>query len=306
LIVYRQDLHSKSKEVQREIIHGPLLYKPLSTSEWSHKFSWHGHDPTAGETARKRPHALKFEKLMLAPSSMYYDVENVRTADDALISVRLMIFFCVNEIEIMLDATNDPIADLINSVSSDVISFCSARSFEMFKEGADHLNMMGSYPGLTDAMKAKGISVSKIVFRGYLAPTRLQKMHDDAIEKRTRLILERESEIQEQTLKDERLEKEEEREKKSMLLATAKAEHRAALQRTQFVAEQQEARETAEQEHLLKVKREESELRALVNLETQLKLDSKDVASLLVARAHSAAKLIQVASDCKATVQIRE
>lgn len=69
--------------------------KPKAASEWCHQFSWHGHDPSGDsqQLARKRPHALRFEKLMLAPSSTYFDVENVRTADDALLTIRLMIFY---------------------------------------------------------------------------------------------------------------------------------------------------------------------------------------------------------------------
>ena len=104
----------------------------------------------------------------------------------------------------MIDATNDPIAEVINSVSADVIGFCSARSFEQFKESAEQLNMLGVYQNLTSRATSLGLTVSKVVFRGYMAPQRLQKMHDDAIERRTKLVLERESEIQEQKLKDER------------------------------------------------------------------------------------------------------
>ena len=33
--------------------------------------------------------------------------------------------------------------------------------------------------------------MTKVVFRGYGAPQRLQKMHDDAIERRTKLVLDR-------------------------------------------------------------------------------------------------------------------
>ena len=89
IVVYREEAgKGGAKTVRREIVRGPTLYKPQLPSEWRHAFSWHGHDPSGGELARKRPHGLKFEKLMLAPSSTYYDVENVRTADDALLTVR--------------------------------------------------------------------------------------------------------------------------------------------------------------------------------------------------------------------------
>merc|ERR1711988_417480 len=105
------------------------------------------------------------------------------------------------------------------------ISFCSSRTFEQFKETAEQLNMLGVFQSLTNTVASRGLSVSKVVFRGFLAPQRLQKMHDDAIERRTKLVLERESEVQEQNLKDERLAKEEEREKVKRAMEKAQALH---------------------------------------------------------------------------------
>ena len=87
--------------------------------------------------------------------------------------------------------------------------------------------MLGVYQNLTSRAASLGLAVTKVVFRGYVAQARLQKMHDDAIEKRTRLVLERESELQEQKLKDERLAKEEEREKTKRSMQLAEAEHAA-------------------------------------------------------------------------------
>merc|ERR1719473_2223793 len=100
--------------------------------------------------------------------------------------------------------------------------------------------MLGVYQSLTERANAIGFNISKVVFRGYLAPQRLQKMHDDAIEKRTRLVLERESEVQEQKLKDERLAKEEERQTTMRSMERAQADHKAALARTSFEARQRE------------------------------------------------------------------
>jgi len=293
--------------VKREIVRGPVLYKPKSASEWNHRFSWHGHDPSSVELARKKPHQLRFEKILLAPCGLYYDVENVRTADDALLTVRLMIFYQLNSIEKMMDATNDPIADIINSVSSDVIGFCSARSFEQFKETAEQLNVPTLYQNLNDAVGMRGITVSKVVFRGYMAPQRLQKMHDDAIERRTRLVLERESELQEQKLKDERLAKEEEREKIKRSMQLAEAEHAAAMQRTEFVARQKELAEAADQETALAEKRQSAELGHLAQMQERLGLQGADMAGLLVARSHGTpAKLIQIVGESKPIVQLGE
>merc|ERR1719389_1456958 len=122
-----------------------------------------------------------------------------------------MIFYRLQNIDTMLKETHDPTADFINSVSSDVIEFVAARSFEEFKAATDQLNDLSVYQQLTSRAKGIGFEVTKVVFRGYAAPDRLQRMHDDAIERRTKLALDRETEEQEQGLEDMRLRREEER-----------------------------------------------------------------------------------------------
>merc|ERR1712139_47904 len=108
----------------------------------------------------------------------------------------------------MLKETHDPIADFINSVTSDVIEFVSSSSFEEFKAASDQLNDLNVYRQLTSRAKGIGFEVTKVVFRGYGAPPRLQKMHDDAIERRTKLVSERENEDQEQKMLDMKLQHE--------------------------------------------------------------------------------------------------
>jgi len=308
LVVYREVTASKGdKVVRRELVNGPCLYKPVTASEWIHKFSWHGHDPSAGDICRKRPNGLKFDRLQTAPCSTYFDVENVRTSDDALLTIRLMIFYRLVQVEKMLDSTNDPIADIVNSVSSDVIGFCSVRSFEQFKESAEQLNMLGVYQNLTERAQQDGIAVSKVVFRGYMAPQRLQKMHDDAIERRTKLVLERESEIQEQKMKDERLAKEEEREKVKRSMEKARAEHQAEMQRDEFQARQLETREMAQQETDLLRQRQQTEMAYWTELQNKLGLDGSVMGSMLIAKTQGApAKLIQISGDARPTMQLSE
>ena len=42
LVVYREALcKAGEKAVVREIVRGPVLYKPKTASEWTHAFSWH-------------------------------------------------------------------------------------------------------------------------------------------------------------------------------------------------------------------------------------------------------------------------
>merc|ERR1712072_1375361 len=139
--------------------------------------------------------------------------------------------------------THDPIADFINSVTSDDIEFVSSSSFEEFKAASDQLNDLNVYKQLTTLAVGIGFEVTKVVFRGYGAPSRLQKMHDDAIERRTKLALERENEDQEQQMLDMRLEHEQERQRKKRQMEVEAKEHERKLQRAAHEAKQKELME---------------------------------------------------------------
>merc|ERR1719386_260924 len=120
-----------------------------------------------------------------------------------------MIFYRLKNIDMMLKETHDPTADFTNSVQSDVIEFVAGKTFEEFKNESAQLNNVSVYKQLTHRAEGIGFEVTKVVFRGYGAPQRLQKMHDDAIERRTKLVLDRENQEQEQQLQDIKLEREE-------------------------------------------------------------------------------------------------
>jgi len=201
LIVYRKN--AETNEVTRNIINGPDLYVPSST-EWIHEFVWHGSDQKSSiaHSGIKVPRALKFKKLRTIADQMYVSVPNVRTSDDALVSVKLMLFYELHDIFQMLDSTHDPIGDFINSISADVIAFTCNHTFDEFKEMSVRLNSIEVYQQLISQAEKIGFRIRKIVFRGYTSSDNLQRMTDNAIETRTKLSLEAETAAQEQNLKD--------------------------------------------------------------------------------------------------------
>ena len=95
----------------RQIIKGPTLYAP-KPNEWIHEFTWHGED--GAHKTHIIPGAKKFQKLRMIPDQFYYNITDVRTADDALITVKLMVFFELVNVETMLNNTHDPIADFVS------------------------------------------------------------------------------------------------------------------------------------------------------------------------------------------------
>jgi len=189
--------------VQRRIEYGPTLFMPRP-GEWLHTFSWHSSDG-GSQGARKKAHGLVFQKLWLMPDQMYHDVPDVRTADDAVLTIRLMIFFELIDIDRMLEATHDPIGDFVNAATSDVVGFTGRHDFESLKRNTDKLNELETYRQLAGRAAQCGYRINKVVYRGYGAPERLQQMHDQAIEARTRLQLDRATEQQAQDLENFRL-----------------------------------------------------------------------------------------------------
>merc|ERR1719478_1283229 len=135
----------------------------------------------------------------------YHNVTEVRTNDDTLITIKLMLFFDLIDIEKMLDATPDPIGDFINAASSDVIAFCSAVSYETFLNETHRLNSLDTFTQLTARANHIGYKLEKVVFRGFQAGEKLQAMHDNAIQERTRLRLLEETQTQEQRATDMKL-----------------------------------------------------------------------------------------------------
>jgi hypothetical protein len=190
--------------VSRRLVYGPTLFVP-QPGEWLHTFSWHA--SRGGSTGvAKVANALVFQKLWLMPDQMYHDVHDVRTADDAVLTIHLMIFFELTDIERMLDTTHDPIGDFVNAATSDVVAFTGKYDFESFKRNTHRLNDLETYGQLTGRAGQCGYRINKVVFRGYGAAAALQQMHDQAIQARTRLQLDRATEQQAQDLENYKLE----------------------------------------------------------------------------------------------------
>lgn len=220
IVVYKR---LKDNDVQRRIIQGPTVFVP-EAEEWLHQFSWHGAD--ISDKTRMIPGYNKFSQLAVIPDQFYYNVRDVRTVDDTMITVKLMIFYELKEILRMLDTTHDPIADMINAVCADVISFAGRNSFEDFLNHTHKLSELSSYPQLTQRAERIGYQIQKVVFRGYHASDQLQLMQSSAIESRTQLRLNAEIEEMKQRLQDFKLSKEQARTKLKQDMEKAEQDHK--------------------------------------------------------------------------------
>jgi hypothetical protein len=100
---------------------------------------------------RKVYGGFRFKRLRLVPDQVCYDVEKVRTKDDALLTVKMMPFFQIHDPEKTIEMTHDPISDLINSVTADIIELSSNLAFDEFRTNADALNRLETMPTLVRA-----------------------------------------------------------------------------------------------------------------------------------------------------------
>ena len=317
IVVYRRT----NGEVTRRVERGPALFVPLE-DEWLHEFRWHGADPQNPQ--QKVPLGLRFTKLRVIPDQTYHLVDDVRTSDDALLTVKLMIFFELADIEKMLQQTHDPIADFINAVTADVIDFVGSRTFDVFKQDTEQLNDLESYLNLTMRAQRIGYQINKVVYRGYTAGKTLQSMHDGAIETRTRLKLEAETEDQAQELADLKLTREAARAAQRQAMETQQTEHAVRLKRLEHdehlrrqEAEQQAASDAIRRTN--EVDREHQRESHRIELEYQRVTDEQragylatmremqvDLTRYLVAQYQNPDRLIRISGDNGAQLHLHE
>ncbi len=293
IVIYNEE----EGEVTHRMLRGPAVYIPTPT-ESLHQFRWHG-DNGKG---KKVPGVLRFQKLRVIPDQMYFDVAGVRTADEALITTKVMVFFELVDIERMLQETHDPIADFINALTADVIRFAGARNFEEFKTRAPELNKLETYKALTEGAERIGYRIHKVVYRGYAATEQLQAMHDHAIETRTRLVLETEIEQQQQELTDLKQSREHERAAEQRNEQERNLTHELEQLRQQheqdfaFKKQSQEAEQTHRAE-LLKLQQEEW---------NHLKELGTDLTAVLVAKEHNPDKTIRLDAGGQTPIHLHE
>lgn len=306
VVVYRRE----DGNVTRRVVRGPARFVPTE-HEWLHTFRWHGSDPKM--PTRKIPRALEFTRLRVIPDQMYVDVDEVRTADDALITVRLMVFFELSDIERMLDQTHDPIADFLNAVIADVMDFASQLGFDEFKQKSEQLNELVAYTNLVQRAETIGYRISKVVYRGYLAGKKLQTMHDEAIERRTQLHLEAETERQSQELADLKLEREAERAQTKREMEQTYVEHTNRLKRMRHDEALRQRRERHQAR--LEAKRQTDELdlehrRARQTMQAErlrtMQGMQVDLTRYLVAQYQNPDRLIRIAGDDRPQLHVHE
>jgi hypothetical protein len=289
LIIYtakHSNSQSQSEQITREIVRGPITWMPEATDvegnhirQWTHQFSVHGNTnkdaySDANEIQIKVPGGLNFQKLRLVPSMMYVDTIDSRTKDDALLTIKSVVYYQIDDIECLLDNTFDFTADLINALSSCTNTFVNNHSFDSFKEDIYLLNGLENYTTLTKLAEKIGISVTNVVCNGYIAPRDIQVMQEKSLETHTRLNLERDEEHQKQELMDYKLKKETDRSNQEMELEKKQKTHE--LDMKQNTHDMELTKDRAMNDERMRI--EEHETRQMKERSTVIDLTAVEVA----------------------------
>lgn len=225
--MYSEEGEVSNKKVTRKIVMGPRSFVPRSC-EWVQTFSWHG--PMGEKAGRHKAGQTNTDRLSLMQQNMEVDIKDVRSSDDCELTVRMILFYRLTNIEQMLNTTQDPTGDLINAMCADVISRVAESTFENFVERSSELNDLSSFPALTKRAPAIGFEVVKVVYLGYVGNETMERMCDTAITARTRQKLNIEKRQQELLLEEYTLNKQQEVDEKQRTLNQIRQEHQLGLQ----------------------------------------------------------------------------
>lgn len=293
LIVYTDS----NDNVTRDIIKGPDVWIPKvidsdgnKLRQWVHNFSVHGSkykEYDRGVLNVKVPGALNFTKLRLVPSMMYLDTMDTRTNDDALLTIRSVLYYEITDVEKLLDGTYDHTADLINATSACTNQYVSTRSFDKFKTEIDGLNDLSQYDILVQKGKEIGINVTKVVCNGYIAPDAIQEMQNRSLETQTRLQIEYDEETQKQELQDLILERDTKRSEEKMDLEKTQQNHKLGLIFNEEEAQRRKIDEDHKLEYAYQSKINDELIRMTEHETEQMELRSKvvDLTAIEVAKA---------------------
>lgn len=145
----------------------------------------------------KQPGALRFEMLRLQPTQAYFAFP-VRTADNAVLILKLMVFMEVKRPDLFV-LRDDPFAVMFNFIMAEATALVGSLSFDAFKQQPgsrlqEHFAAAASNgkPVLHFLQDEYGLDVSNVVMRGWMAEDRqVQKILDQAAAAQTQRDVER-------------------------------------------------------------------------------------------------------------------
>jgi hypothetical protein len=182
-----------------------------------------------------------------------------------------------------------------------------------FKDSTFKLNELENYPQTIQRAEKIGYFVKKIVLTTWKTNETIQKMQDSSIEKRTKLILDKENEEQIQDLNDFKLEKTLSRSQQERDLQEKEKIHTEKMLQFEFQEEQKRLQFVNERDTRFKREELSIQLKSKIdNLQVEidhfqkLKEFGVDLTKYLISKEEKANKIIKVDSNYNGKLTLHE
>merc|ERR1712167_323905 len=149
----------KDGTITRRVVEGPTVHIPAS-NEWVHEFKWKAKSALHDDGGT-------FNVLKTLPDQFEVTIPRLRSLDNAEVSMNVMVFMQLVDVQKLLNSTHDPVTDLKVSITADLTEFVSKCTLDQLKERTHELNDLKMFRQSTQRADQIGYKVSKVTYRGY-------------------------------------------------------------------------------------------------------------------------------------------
>merc|ERR1711939_884687 len=184
----------KDGTITRRVIEGPTVHIPAS-NEWVHEFKWKAKSALHDDGGT-------FNVLKTLPDQFEVTIPRLRSLDNAEVSMNVMVFMQLVDVQKLLNSTHDPVTDLKVSITADLTEFVSKCTLDQLKERTHELNDLKMFRQSTQRADQIGYKVSKVTYRGYGFSREIDNMLKQNLVDETKLKIEKETAVKAQDIED--------------------------------------------------------------------------------------------------------
>merc|ERR1711939_679687 len=143
-----------------------------------------------------------FNVLKTLPDQFEVTIPRLRSLDNAEVSMNVMVFMQLVDVQKLLNSTHDPVTDLKVSITADLTEFVSKCTLDQLKERTHELNDLKMFRQSTQRADQIGYRVSKVTYRGYGFSREIDNMLKQNLVDETKLKIEKETAVKAQDIED--------------------------------------------------------------------------------------------------------
>ena len=140
--------------------------------------------------------------LKTLPDQFEVTIPRLRSLDNAEVSMNVMVFMQLVDVQKLLNSTHDPVTDLKVSITADLTEFVSKCTLDQLKERTHELNDLKMFRQSTQRADQIGYKVSKVTYRGYGFSREIDNMLKQNLVDETKLKIEKETAVKAQDIED--------------------------------------------------------------------------------------------------------